>query len=169
MYNIPRLRKANSQPYTVLQLRLHFQSPLLADHILPVSCTAPVLVLTCPSRSLFSSGLSSEAASPSLLEAIENLLVVAQDSRFSKTHHTHTRFSLQKWKNYTWRRFLWNTLGKDLVLFETSLLDFPGFKHRAPQVIQPRVRSWSVVSPPVFNFSPSHRLCSVVKGSTNRH
>lgn len=33
----PRTRKVNSQTHTVLQLRLHFQSPLLADHIPPVS------------------------------------------------------------------------------------------------------------------------------------
>lgn len=90
MYKNPRLRKVNSQTHTVLQVRLHFQSPLLADHILPVSL---FLVLTCPSRSLFSSGLSSEAPSPSLLEAIDNLAVVAQDSGDGKTHHTHTVLS----------------------------------------------------------------------------
>lgn len=93
MYKNPRLRKVNSQTHTVLQVRLHFQSPLLADHILPVSHTAPFLVLTCPSRSLFSSGLSSEAPSPSFLEAIDNLAVVAQDSGDGKTHHTHTVLS----------------------------------------------------------------------------
>lgn len=116
MYKNPRFRKANSQTHTVLQLRLHFQSPLLADHVLPVSHTALFLVLTCSSRSLFSSGLSSEAASPSLLEAIDKLAVVAQDSKTAKPI-THTRFSLQKSENYTLKRFLWNTLGKHLVLF----------------------------------------------------
>jgi len=47
------------------------------------------LVLTCPSRSLFSSGLSNELPSPSFLKAIDYLAFVAERLKDGKTHHTH--------------------------------------------------------------------------------
>lgn len=115
MYKNPRPSKAT---HTLLHLGLCFQSHL-ADHILPLSHTAPFLVLTCPSRSLFSSGLSNELPSPSFLKAIDKCCATKARLRDGKTHHTHKVFTPEIGELCMKKMFFGILLEKDLLLFGT--------------------------------------------------